>query len=158
MKHNVYIGLGSNLGDRLGFISDAVRRLEASGFELVGLSKIIETPAAYVTDQPDFLNACAFMRTELDALESLATLLGVELAMGRVRTEDKGPRNIDLDLLYWNDAILETENLTLPHPSILERDFVLIPLQDVAGDAFEGLLELSRRQQASRQSPAPLPT
>lgn len=143
MKHDVYIGLGSNLGDREAALRKAMVLLEQSGMEIVGVSHFIETPPAFILDQPDFINACAHLRTDLGPEQVLETLLLVESKMGRVRTVDKGPRTIDLDLLFFDSIIRNGEFLTLPHPGVLERDFVLIPLAEIAPNLIHPIAKIT---------------
>ena len=126
-----YIALGSNLGDREALLNEAIARLLKEGVETVRRSGIIETAPAYVLDQPRFLNMVIEARTEHFAFELLNRTQRVERAMGRQKTIDKGPRNIDIDILYFGSLILKTPHLTIPHPLIHERPFVLIPLAEL---------------------------
>ncbi len=101
---------------------------------VVAVSSFVETaPVGYV-DQPDFLNGAAVMETELAAGDLMQGLLKVEAAMGRVRVVAKGPRVIDLDLLLYEDLVVEVDGLTVPHPAMGDREFVLGPLAEIAGD------------------------
>jgi len=131
-----YLGLGSNLGDREANLLDALRRLEIHGIRVVAVSRFLETPPAYVLDQPDFINACAAVEASCSPHDLLKILLQIEVAMGRVRLIDKGPRVIDLDILLFGDVILASEDLTIPHPAMLERLFVLEPLCEIAMEVF----------------------
>ena len=126
-----YLALGSNLGDREALLIEAIVRLSKEGVETVRRSGIIETAPAYVLDQPDFLNMVIEARTEHFAFELLNRTQRVERAMGRQKTIGKGPRNIDIDILYFGGLILTTPHLTIPHPLIHERPFVLIPLAEL---------------------------
>jgi 2-amino-4-hydroxy-6-hydroxymethyldihydropteridine diphosphokinase len=128
-----FIGLGSNSGDRLGNLGravDAIAHLPETHVEAV--SNAYESEPAYVTDQPAFVNAVAQVRTALEAEALLAYLLDIEAQLGRVRLVDKGPRTIDLDLLLYGDEEQHSDTLTLPHPGIGERDFVVTPLLEIA--------------------------
>lgn len=128
-----YIGLGSNMGDRLEWIRRALSALQAhSEVTLCESSSIYETAPMYMLDQPAFLNACARIQTELDPEQLLDVLLQIEQLLGRRRDIDKGPRTLDLDLLLMEDVIHNTPVLTLPHPGLHERAFVLIPLLEIA--------------------------
>jgi 2-amino-4-hydroxy-6-hydroxymethyldihydropteridine diphosphokinase len=127
------IALGSNMGDREGNLFDAVARLEALGVVQAVSSFYDTAPVGYV-DQPRFLNGALLLETALGPVELLRGLLGVELAMGRERVIDKGPRVIDLDLLFYGGVVMATEELTLPHPAMGERRFVLEPLAEIAGE------------------------
>lgn len=130
-----YIGLGSNVGDRLAYLRSARERLGGSGIEVIRSSSVYETaPLGDVTAQPDFLNACIRVSTELDAEELLERCKSVERELGRRPGGPRhGPRAIDLDLLLLGDLEYRSERLTLPHRDILRRRFVLL-----------GLLELDR--------------
>jgi len=127
-----YVGLGSNLGDRRGRIREALKRLDRiDGVRVRKRSRIIETDPVGKTDQPRFLNAVAEIETRLEPLPFMRRLLDVERSLGRVRRERWGPRTIDLDLLLWGDRSLSTRTLTLPHPRMAERQFVLGPLAEL---------------------------
>ena len=130
-----YIALGSNLGDREGHLRAALRDLRDAGVVIVRASRFITTPPVGKTDQPDFLNAAAALRTELSARDLLALLLQIESANGRVRAERWGPRTLDLDLLLYDDAVIREPGLEVPHPRMHERRFVLEPLAEIAPDA-----------------------
>ena len=128
-----YIGLGSNLGDRAGNLLLAVRGLMDAGLKVVRLSSIYETEPVDVLDQPVFLNMVAEVeRGELFSPEQvLARLLRIEYALGRRRDKQRGPRTIDLDLLLYGDERRATTFLTLPHPRLHQRLFVLAPLAEL---------------------------
>ena len=131
------IALGSNLsstfGDRSANLSEALRRVQALG-RLTAVSSFHDTDPVGYRNQPRFLNAAALIETRLSPQQLLAGLLSIELAMGRDRAASppKGPRVIDLDLLFYGDEIITTPDLTLPHPSLHEREFVLAPLAEIA--------------------------
>lgn len=127
-----YIALGSNLGDKEKNLRRALLLLTQQGVEVVRVSSFISTEPYGVTDQPQFLNAVACVRTSLAPLAMLDVLLATELAMGRVRLRHWGERNIDLDLLLYEDVVLDTKRLRLPHPDMQNRDFVLLPLAEIA--------------------------
>ena len=131
---NAYIGLGSNLGDRGGNLLLAVRGMLAAGFEVVCLSSIYETEPVESVAQPAFLNMVAELKgkTLPPPEQVLARLLRVEYALGRTRDVRMGPRTIDLDLLVYKDEQSKTEFLTLPHPRLHLRRFVLVPLAEIA--------------------------
>ena len=130
------IALGSNQDseggrDRRGNLLEAVERVKGLG-EVVAVSSFYDTaPVGYV-EQPRFLNGALLLETDLEPVELLRELLAVEKSMGRVRGVDKGPRVIDLDLLLYGQTVLATEGLTLPHPEMAERRFVLEPLAEIA--------------------------
>ena len=129
-----YIGLGSNLGDRAGNLLLGIRGMLDAGLELSRLSQIYETEAVETFPQPNFLNMVAELGgSALPPPEELMTrLLQVEQSLGRTRDQQKGPRSIDLDLLLYGDETSETQLLTLPHPRLHHRRFVLVPLVELA--------------------------
>jgi len=137
------IALGSNLnssfGDRASNLREALRRLEELG-DLKAISSFFDTEPVGYLDQPHFLNAAAVLETSLVPLDLLRGLLAIEKAMGRERLIAKGPRVIDLDLLLYSDRVLNTTELTLPHPEMQSRRFVLEPLSEIAGDWRHPLL------------------
>jgi 2-amino-4-hydroxy-6-hydroxymethyldihydropteridine diphosphokinase len=122
-----YVGLGSNLGDREATIRAAVAALPG----VVAVSKLRETEPVGVTGQPAFLNGAARLETELSPRELLDAMLEVERGLGRERRERWGPRTIDLDLLLYGDETVDEPGLTVPHPSLHERRFVLEPLAEL---------------------------
>ena len=132
MKQQIYIALGSNLGDRAGNLARALQLLPARGVHIRQVSDFLETRAYGATDQPDFLNAVARVETGLAPEQLLQVLLQVEKLMGRVRKRHWGERNIDLDLLLYGDLVYQSKTLTLPHPDMLNREFVLAPLAQIA--------------------------
>ena len=135
-----YVALGSNLGDREENLRTALKHLQENGVEVIKTSTFIETEPYGVTDQPGFVNAVCQVETELAPLELLRLLLSIEQEMGRVRLRRWGERNIDLDLLLYEDVVLESEELTLPHPDMQNRDFVLLPLAEIAGEVVHPVL------------------
>ncbi|MBQ0107992.1 MAG: 2-amino-4-hydroxy-6-hydroxymethyldihydropteridine diphosphokinase [Phascolarctobacterium sp.] len=126
-----YIGLGSNLGDRRANLDRALQEIAAAGIKVTAVSKYLESEPYGVTDQPKFINAVARLGTDLAPEPLLDVLLGIENKMGRVRRRHWGERNIDLDLLLYDDVVMHTEKLTLPHPDMHNRDFVMLPLAEV---------------------------
>jgi 2-amino-4-hydroxy-6-hydroxymethyldihydropteridine diphosphokinase len=130
---NVYIALGSNIGDRAGNLLQAVGGMLGAGLEIVQLSSIYETQPVGNLDQPAFLNMIAELRTtKLPPEEVLSLLMRIESALGRTREVTLGPRTIDLDLLLYGDEQRHTQSLTLPHPRMHLRRFVLVPLAEIA--------------------------
>jgi len=133
MIQNAYVGLGSNLGDRAGYLLLAVRGMLDAGLDVIRLSSIYETEPVDYEAQPAFLNMVAELRgpTLPKPEQLLARLLRIEYALGRTRDVPMGPRTIDLDLLICKDERLDTEFLTLPHPRLTARRFVLVPLAEL---------------------------
>ena len=133
MEHVIYLSLGSNLGDRALNLQNSITSLPPK-VQLLAQSSIYETePWGYV-DQPAFLNQVIKANTTLDPLALLAFLKGIEVAIGRHETFRFGPRLIDLDILLYDNLILDSPDLTIPHPRIPERAFVLVPLAEIAPD------------------------
>lgn len=129
----VALALGSNLGDRLAALRAAVEAL-APHLAVERKSAIYETPPAYVADQPAYLNAVITGTTKLEPLHLLQTLKQIETSLGRKESFRYGPRLIDIDILFYGERQLITPQLTVPHPRLSEREFVLRPLADIAGD------------------------
>lgn len=127
----VYLGLGTNLGDRADNLRRALRALTPD-FHLQAVSALYETAPAYVLDQPKFYNLAARAETTLPPQEALQALKQLEVQLGRTAGLRFGPRLIDLDLLFYESLVLETPELTVPHPRLAERAFVLIPLAEIA--------------------------
>jgi 2-amino-4-hydroxy-6-hydroxymethyldihydropteridine diphosphokinase len=133
MIQNAYVGMGSNLGDRAGYLLLAVRGMLDAGLDVIRLSSVYETDPVDVEDQPKFLNMVAELRgsTLPRPDQTLARLLRIEYSLGRTRETPNGPRTIDLDLLIFKDERVNTEFLTLPHPRLHLRRFVLVPLNEL---------------------------
>ena len=131
----ILIGLGSNLGERECQLEQALQRLEQAGdLRIVSVSNLYETKPVGDTDQPEFLNMAARLETLLTPLDLLKRCLALENEMGRLRTRRWGPRIIDIDLLEYDARRVHLTELILPHPEIVNRGFVLIPLNDIAPD------------------------
>lgn len=132
MMRRVYIGLGSNLGDREFLIRKAVESLRLLPQTNVSrVSSLYDTDPVGETDQPPFLNAVAWIETELLPRDLLWQMLLIERRMGRVRSRRWGPRPIDLDLLFYDDEVIEEPDLQVPHPEAHRRAFVLLPLLEL---------------------------
>lgn len=134
-----FVGLGSNLGDSVGLLQSALEALDRLPQTRVeSASGLYRTPAWGLTDQPDFVNAVARLRTSLAPQALLAAMLGIERGAGRVRHGDGsdrwGPRTLDLDLLLYGDHVIDEPGLQVPHPHLHERAFALLPLVEIAAD------------------------
>lgn len=137
---SIFIALGSNLGNKEKNLKDALKLLEKKGVRVRRVSGFIRTRPYGVTDQPDFLNAVAEIETDKSPAELLQLLLQTEQEMGRKRVRRWGERNIDLDLLLYEDRIIDLPELKVPHPDMQNRDFVLYPLAQIAPDAVHPVL------------------
>ena len=134
-RHHAYIGFGSNLGDRLENCRNAIGALAAlPPCSLLKTSSFYETSPVGLVDQPAFINGVVLLETDEDAHWLLRQMLEIEKTFGRIRNLKWGPRSIDLDLLFFDDQIINTPELSVPHPSLHERRFVLEPLNEVAPD------------------------
>ena len=130
----VYLSLGSNVGDRQRNLREAIHRLQAWG-RVAEVSSFYETEPVEVIEQPWFINCAVGLETSQSSSELMARMLEIEREMGRMRVQKKGPRIIDIDILLFGDEIVNTPDLTIPHPAIAERRFVLEPLAEIAGQA-----------------------
>jgi 2-amino-4-hydroxy-6-hydroxymethyldihydropteridine diphosphokinase len=142
MIENAYVGLGSNLGDRAGYLLLAIRGMLDAGLDVIRLSSIYETEPVEYEQQPAFLNMVAELRgsTLPSPEQTLARLLRIEYSLGRTRDVRMGPRTIDLDLLIFKDQQIETEFLTVPHPRLAARRFVLVPLNELVPSLIHPVL------------------
>lgn len=131
---SAFLGLGSNLGDREANLRDAAARLEASDLHITRRSSIYETAPQELLDQPWFLNAVVEVETSLFPMQLLARVHQIERQMGRRRVTSKGPRNIDIDILFYGRSVIASAELEVPHPRIAVRRFVLEPLAEIAPD------------------------
>jgi 2-amino-4-hydroxy-6-hydroxymethyldihydropteridine diphosphokinase len=131
---NVFLSLGSNIGEREAQLAEAGGRLEAAGVHVARKSAVYETKPRDLRDQPWFLNLVLQVETRLSPVQLLAAILAIEESMGRQRDVPKGPRSIDIDILLYGAALVETEDLHIPHPRLDQRRFVLEPLAELAPD------------------------
>src|SRR3954466_12662766 len=130
--NEVYLLTGGNIGDPLSNLQLACEQIAKETGSLLQKSSIYETAAWGLTNQNSFLNQVLFVATPLPAQELLQTLLGIEKKLGRQRVEKMGPRTIDIDILFYNNDIISSTQLTVPHPQIANRRFVLTPLNEIA--------------------------
>jgi len=145
MLRTAYLSLGSNIGDCIANLREAIGHLGGAVGEVKRVSSFYETEPMEFTDQPWFVNAVVELETEQEPEALLASLLAIERAMGRERRHKKGPRNIDIDLLLLGDTIVQQPGLTVPHPAMHERRFVLEPLAEIAPDVIHPTLRRSVR-------------
>ncbi len=138
----IFLGLGSNLGERIANIKRAFTLLGAvSGLRLVRASSLIETAPVGYTDQPDFINAVVEIETSMEPGILLSAIQGIEKQMGREKTIRFGPRIIDIDILLFGDRVIDGPGLTIPHPRMHERAFVLGPLSEIAPEVMHPVLK-----------------
>jgi len=150
-----YVALGSNLGNRLENMKQAVIRLNIMrSTKLAGLSSVYETAPVGGPRQSFFLNACAALDTELSPTLLLKAMLEIEKELGRVRSTHWGPRTIDLDLLIYENIIMNSPLLELPHPRMTERNFVLVPLAELNRDLIIPGIKRTVNELVSMQKPA----
>jgi 2-amino-4-hydroxy-6-hydroxymethyldihydropteridine diphosphokinase len=132
----VYLSLGSNVGNRLENLSAAIAALAAAGLHVRRVSKIYETEPVDYLQQEWFLNCVVQGETDVEAAELLQRLRKIEAAMGSAKAFAKGPRMIDLDILFYGDAVIDAEGLQVPHPRMEQRKFVLVPLAEIAPEVL----------------------
>lgn len=130
--HKAYILLGSNRGRRKDYLNKAKRLVQTYAGTILKESSIYETAAWGKTDQKAFLNQVIVITTDLVAEKLMQSLLDIEQQLGRIRTEKFGPRTIDLDILFFDDLVMKSKLVTLPHPAIQDRRFVLVPLAELS--------------------------
>ncbi len=130
--NNAYLLIGGNMGDRLANLTSAIKAIKAQIGNIIQHSSIYETAAWGMEDQPSFLNQALLIETNFEAEDLLNNLLKIEIQMGRIRNQPLGPRTIDLDIIFFNDQIIHSETLSIPHPHMQKRNFVLNPLNEIA--------------------------
>jgi 2-amino-4-hydroxy-6-hydroxymethyldihydropteridine diphosphokinase len=130
--NNVYLLIGGNMGERMANLAAARNRINIDCGRITASSSIYETEAWGYKEQPAFLNQALAIETSLEAEKLMEEILKIELALGRKREIPLGPRIIDIDIIYFNDEIINSSNLTIPHPSMAQRKFVLMPLTEIA--------------------------
>jgi len=140
-----YLSLGSNIGDREAHLREAIERLGGTG-RVTAVSSFYETEPVEFTRQAWFLNCVVALETAWIPQELMARLLVIEGEMGRQRTQKKGPRTIDIDILLFGDSIIDTSDLKIPHPAMTQRRFVLEPLAEIASDMQHPMMKKSIRE------------
>jgi 2-amino-4-hydroxy-6-hydroxymethyldihydropteridine diphosphokinase len=138
--NNVFLLLGSNLGDRQLLLQTAIANIAERVGPVLKKSALYETQSWGKTGQPDYLNQVVFLKTELSANNVLNEILGIEAGMGRKRYEKWGSRLIDIDILFYNNEIIKQNGLEIPHPELHNRRFTLEPLAEIASDLVHPLL------------------
>jgi len=145
VPERVYLSLGSNVGDRAANLHTAIDSLRALG-EVVVISSFYETEPVEFTAQPWFLNCAVAFDTDKTPKQLLTSILDIEQQLGRRRAQKKGPRTIDIDILLFGDRIVDDRSLTIPHPALHERRFVLEPFAEIAPDARHPLFKQTTRE------------
>jgi 2-amino-4-hydroxy-6-hydroxymethyldihydropteridine diphosphokinase len=147
--NKVYLLLGSNVGNRKEMLEKAKMNLGSIG-HIISVSSVYETKAWGKSDQPDFLNQVILLETQLTAEELLKNIMEVEIKLGRVREQKWAERTIDIDILFFNEEIVVTKTLKIPHPEISKRKFTLVPLNEIAPDLLHPVLNLTATQMLER--------
>lgn len=145
MHKLVYLSLGSNVGDRAANLNTAIERLRSLG-EVAAVSSFYETEPVEFTAQPWFLNCAVKLNTEKMPKQLLNAVLDIEKEMGRKRLKKKGPRTIDIDILLFGNSVIDTKGLTVPHPAMHERRFVLEPLAEIAPEVRHPVFKRTARE------------
>lgn len=145
MKKSVYLSLGSNVGDRKANLDRAIEQLGELG-RVTAVSSYYETEPVELRQQPWFLNCAVKLETELMPRQLLARILDIEQGMGRKRVQSKGPRNIDIDILLFGSSVVDMKGLTIPHPGMHQRRFVLEPLAEIAPEVRHPVFKKTVRE------------
>jgi 2-amino-4-hydroxy-6-hydroxymethyldihydropteridine diphosphokinase len=146
IMNKAYLLIGSNLGDRVLNLKNAIAMIQEHCGEIVNQSSVYETAAWGKTDQPSFLNQALEIQTSLNAKQLIRKVLNAEKLMGRIRKERYGPRLIDIDILLFNEEVHQYSFLTVPHPEMQNRRFALLPLAEIAADIIHPVLKKTIRQ------------
>jgi len=151
MSHIVYIGIGSNLGDREGNIGRAIGLLEGNpDIQIIKASSLYETEPVGYKEQGDFLNAVIEISTSLGSRDLLKIIKNITNSINTKPKERWGPRSIDLDILFYDDLVIQEEDLAIPHPRLHDRGFVLVPLVEIAPDLIHPVLKISVKKLLDR--------
>ncbi|MGA9542374.1 MAG: 2-amino-4-hydroxy-6-hydroxymethyldihydropteridine diphosphokinase [Candidatus Sulfotelmatobacter sp.] len=145
MPNLAYLSLGSNVGDREGQLREARTRLGTIG-RVIAVSSVYETEPVEFTQQPWFLNCALALETSKTPQELIAAILHIEEEMGRRRVQKKGPRSIDIDILLFDGMVVDSTDLTIPHPALHQRRFVLEPLTEIGPEVFHPVLKKTVRE------------
>lgn len=146
MMNSVYILLGGNLGNKEENMNVARSYIEKHVGKIIKASSIYETASWGIAGQPDFLNQVVLIKTKFSAEKVMETILLIENKMGRIRTEKNASRIIDIDILFFNDEVINKQGLIVPHPEIQNRKFVLVPLNEIASDLMHPTFQLSIKE------------
>jgi 2-amino-4-hydroxy-6-hydroxymethyldihydropteridine diphosphokinase len=141
MAKKIHLLIGSNMGDRKAYLAQATAEIGQKVGKVTQKSRLYETQAWGLTNQPDFINQALEVETTLSPQETLTTILDIETNMGRTRAEKWSERTIDIDILLFADVIVEEANLQIPHPRLPERNFALVPLMEIAGETEHPILK-----------------
>lgn len=144
--NKAYLLIGGNMGDRLANLANAKDAIQEQVGVIKNISAIYETAAWGLEEQPSFLNQALLLETDFEALDLLNRLLKIEIQMGRIRNLLLGPRTIDLDIIFFNDQIIESDKLTIPHPQMQKRNFVLTPLNEIAPELIHPIFNKTINQ------------
>lgn len=155
IRHHIYLGLGSNVGDRQANLLAALTAFPPQ-LDILARSPVYQTDPWGYLDQDDFLNQVVKVGTDLSPHELLSFLKEIEQRLGRVKRFKNGPREIDIDILFIDDAVIEKEGLRIPHPHLAERAFVLVPLNDIAPKFVHPVFNKTINQLLSELDPEPL--
>jgi 2-amino-4-hydroxy-6-hydroxymethyldihydropteridine diphosphokinase len=138
-----YLLIGGNLGDRLGYLKEAIANISSQCGTIKQLSAVYESESWGNLNQPNYLNQALELHTELDPHALLKCTMSIEDSLGRTREGLYGPRTVDIDILYFNDLMIQDNLLTIPHPRISERKFVLIPMNEIAEMHYDPIIKLT---------------
>ena len=141
-----YLLIGGNLGDRSALLEQAISRIASHCGNINKTSSVYESDAWSSSLQPQYLNQALELSTTIDAAELLTITKSIEIELGRVRSEQYAARTMDIDILYFNDVIINTASLTIPHPRISERKFVLVPMNEIAKTHFDPVIKMTVKE------------